>query len=95
MPSTTRRLSPNGCPRRTSFEGNSGAIRSHCSSVNTRYREPVVLTQPDCREPQHEYGSHELDRRPVAGAGVIGCHAVGGYCGVVTGIAIGRVSRET
>lgn len=60
MPSTTRRLSANGRPRRPAFEGSNGSIRSHCSSVNTRYREPVDLTPPDCREPPAKYWRHAL-----------------------------------
>lgn len=42
------------------MDGNSGAIRFHCASVNTRYREPVDLTPPDCREPHDAYGRHAL-----------------------------------
>lgn len=65
MPSTTRRLSPNGWPRRPSFEGSNGAIRCHCSSVKTLNRESD-LTTPDCREPQLKYGRHALDAQTIA-----------------------------
>ncbi|MEE6286274.1 MULTISPECIES: IS3 family transposase [Micrococcales] len=35
--------------------------------MNTRYREPVDLTRPDCREPHSPYGRHALvNRRFVA-----------------------------
>ena len=60
--STTCRLLQNGRPCRPTFDGNNGSIRPHCSSVNTRYLEPVDLTQPASREPPDPYGRHALVR---------------------------------
>jgi len=59
IPSTTRRLSPNGCPRRPAFEGSNGSIRAHCSSPMYRNRETVV-TRPESRKAVPIYGRHAL-----------------------------------
>lgn len=48
--------------RRPAFDGNNGSIRSHCSSLNARNRDPVLVTRPGCRPPRHRYGRHALAR---------------------------------
>src|SRR5699024_9310762 len=59
MPSTTRRLSPNGRPRRPTFDGRTGSICSHCSSLKARNREDVIGSV--CRAPQRSFRRHALE----------------------------------
>lgn len=61
IPSTTRRSSPNGWPRRPVFDGSSGAINAHCASVNRRVRESrTKVTHPESRVNHEPYGRHAL-----------------------------------
>src|SRR5690625_3668866 len=64
MPSTTLRLSRNGCPCRPELEGSRGSIRSHCSSVNWRNLDFVRAIRTPSRESPLSNGRHALANGP-------------------------------
>src|SRR5699024_4181273 len=72
MPSTTLRLSRNGCPWRPELEGSRGSIRSHCSSVNWRNLDFVRAIRTPSRESPLSNGRHALVAQPVATVVVTG-----------------------
>lgn len=70
IPSTIRRSSPNGRPRRPSFDGSNGLINDHCASLKPRKRDgsPEDTTSASRVNP-HPYRRHALEPSTFTGAG--------------------------